>query len=241
MSSSSHWGGENERWPSQLSSWQCRSAKTVKLRFRLQINDNVVSIRNVSDSIARSVSVSRDIAGSAETIFALLANPSMHPFIDGTGMTQSADGNSIITKVGDVFVMHMTHWNLGDYGMENHVVEFVPNERIVWQPLRHTYQHSEFPSGENMSTTRYWGWELEPLGPELTRVTEFYDASHLFEGLREFVKDGEFWRKGMVESLENLEKLVTTVASSEGISKGAAPFREVTKTRNYFQEVQAEA
>ena len=198
------------------------------------------NIRDVSDAVVPSVSVSRDIPAPAEVIFGLLANPAMHPYIDGTGMAQSADGNSIITKVGDVFVMNMTHWSLGDYGMENHVREFVPNGRIVWEPLRHTYQENEFPGGEDISTTRYWGWELEPLGAALTRVTEFYDASHLFEGLREFVADGEFWRKGMLESLENLERLAKDAMVPGSSSESGVPSGHVTKTRNYFQEVRGE-
>jgi hypothetical protein len=189
----------------------------------------------MSDMVVPSISVSRDIPASAAAIFALLANPAMHPLIDGTGMAQSADENLVITKVGDVFEMHMTHWSLGDYGMENHVIEFVPEKRIVWEPRRHTYQTNEFPGGEGLTTTRYWGWELEPLGPNLTRVTEFYDCSRVFEGLREFIKDGEFWRKGMNESLANLERLATTPIKS---SDGYAATHLVSKARNYFEEVQ---
>ena len=191
----------------------------------------------MSDSVIPSIKVSRDIPAPAASIFALLANPAMHPYIDGTGMAQSADDGVMITQVGDVFVIHMTHWDLGDYGMENHVIEFVPDRRIVWEPRRHTYQTSEFPGGGNDPTTRYWGWELEPLGENLTRVTEVFDGSRLSEGLRGFLTDGEFWRKGMVESLENLERLVTTTSSPGDSPKNDLPTDRVTKTRNYFEEV----
>src|ERR1700691_1606799 len=154
----------------------------------------------MSELVVPSISVSRDIPASAAVIFAVLSNPAMHPYIDGTGMAQSADDDAAVTKVGDVFVMNMTHWSLGNYGMENHVVEFVPDERIVWEPRVHTYQTSDFPGDENVREIRYWGWSLEPLGADETRVTEFYDCSRLSDGLRDFIKDGEFWRKGMVES-----------------------------------------
>jgi hypothetical protein len=175
-----------------------------------------------------SISESREIRASAAAIFAVLANPAMHPDIDGTGMAQSADDNAIITKVGDVFVMNMTHWSLGDYGMENLVVECVPDRRIVWQPRAHTYETSKFPGDGKTPEIRYWGWELEPLEENLTRVTEFFDGSRLSEGLREFLKDGEFWRTGMVESLENLERLVTARDSTLG---------RASKRRNYYEEV----
>jgi hypothetical protein len=186
----------------------------------------------VSDLAVPSISESRDIRASAAAIFAVLANPAMHPHIDGTGMAQSAEENVTITKVGDVFVMNMTHWSLGDYGMENHVVEYVADRRIVWEPRRHTYETSTFPGDGKTPETRYWGWELEPLDPDLTRVTEFFDGSRLSDGLREFLKDGEFWRRGMVESLENLERVVTTPTTPDSGSsiEGSAP-------RNYFEEV----
>ncbi|MFZ1063830.1 MAG: SRPBCC domain-containing protein [Acidimicrobiales bacterium] len=181
--------------------------------------------------LVRSVAVSRDIPAPARVIFTVLANPSMHPLIDGTGMAQRADETSL-TKVGDVFVMHMTHWSMGDYGMENHVVEFVPDRRIVWEPRRHVYETSAFPGGGDASTTRYWGWELEPLGANLTRVTEFFDGSRLFDGLKEFLHDGEFWRRGMVESLENLERL-----AMGSLTANHAKPQDIARRRNYFEEV----
>jgi hypothetical protein len=190
----------------------------------------------MSDPIIPSVSVSRDIPASAADIFAILANPSMHPRLDGTGMAQSADSAAVITKVGDVFVINMMHWSLGEYGMENHVVDFEVDRRIVWEPFAHTYQSSQFDEmmgDERPRETRYWGWELEPIETKLTRVTEFYDCSRLSDGLRSFIKDGEFWRQGMAQSLENLEQMLMTPAWSD-TSKRDQP----TKPRNYYQEVQ---
>jgi hypothetical protein len=191
----------------------------------------------MSELVVPSISVSRDVAASASLIFSVLARPAMHPYIDGTGMAQSAD-DVTITKVGDVFVMHMTHWSLGDYGMENHVVEFVQDSRIVWEPRVLTYSTNKFPGDGSVAETRYWGWELEPLEANLTRVTEFFDGSRLSDGLRDFIRDGEFWRKGMVESLENLERLVTAPAPPERTSRSAATSDTALPRRNYFEEVQ---
>jgi hypothetical protein len=202
------------------------------------LNTAPIYSRVVGDFVVPSISESREIPAPAAAIFAVLSNPAMHPLIDGTGMAQSAEGNAIITEVGDVFVMNMTHWSLGDYGMENHVVDFVPDRRIVWEPRAHTYQTSEFPGDKSVPETRYWGWDLEPLEVSLTRVTEFYDGSRLSEGLRTFIKDGEFWRKGMVESLENLERLVSAPTVPGIASTGDSTSDPATKRRNYFEEVQ---
>ncbi len=151
-------------------------------------------------------------------------------------MAQSADDETLITKVGDVFVIHMKHWNLGDYGMENHVVEFEQDKRLVWEPFAHTYQSAQFDEmlrDDRPREIRYWGWELEPLATTLTRVTEFYDCSRLSDGLRGFLKDGEFWRRGMLNSLENLERLVLAPSTAD-----TATTDEPTAPRNYYQEVQ---
>ena len=188
------------------------------------------------EPIVPSISVSRDIPASAADIFAILANPAMHPRLDGTGMTQSADSPAVITKVGDVFVINMKHWSLGNYGMENHVVDFVPDRRIVWEPYAHTYQSSQFDEMAGDASpreTRYWGWELEPIETKVTRVTEFYDCSRLSDGLRTFINDGEFWRQGMANSLENLERMVMAPTTSDNSKTDG-----LTKPRNYYQEVQ---
>jgi len=161
----------------------------------------------------------------------------MHPLIDGTGMAQSSDDNAILTKVGDVFVMNMTHWSLGNYGMENHVVEYVPDKRIVWEPRTHTYETQKFPGDGKQPETRYWGWDLEPLEENLTRVTETYDGSRLSEGLRTFLNNGEFWRKGMAESLQNLQRLAEEPERSD-TSEDPRISGMPTTPRNYFEEVQ---
>ena len=133
----------------------------------------------------------------------------MHPDIDGTGMLRSAADNQVISKVGDVFFMSMTHWHIGNYVMENHVVDFEQDRRIAWEPVAQISEKSDFDSNGRSSEPRWWGWQLEPLSEERTRVTEFYEGSRMSETLRDFIKNGEFWRPAMVTSLENLARLVT--------------------------------
>jgi uncharacterized protein YndB with AHSA1/START domain len=157
-----------------------------------------------------SIIETRDIEAPAARIFSIVSDPAHHPAIDGTGMLRSADDNQIMSRVGDVFFMSMTHWDLGDYVMENHVVEFEQDRRIAWEPVAQVNKDARWDRMPSNREPREWGWRLEPLSEERTRVTAFFEGSRLSDGLRKFVEDGEFWRPAMVTSLENLERLATT-------------------------------
>jgi hypothetical protein len=156
-----------------------------------------------------SISVSRDIPAPAEKIFAVLARPSSHPEVDGSGMVRTSLEDVVISKVGDVFAMNMFNDEMGDYVMENHVVEFEPERCVVWEPVMKSIENPDFQSGVGDSALQQWGWRLEPLDAEHTRVTEFFDCSRSPERLRVAVKDGEQWRPDIEASLENLERLTT--------------------------------
>jgi hypothetical protein len=177
-----------------------------------------------------SVSETRDIDAPAVRIFSILSDPAMHPEVDGTGMLRSAVENSPISTVGDVFYIKMVHWDLGNYVMANHVVEFEQDRLIVWEPVGYSYERPEYQSSVAHPALRQWGWKLEPLSDDRTRVTEFFEGSRLPEDLRKFIQDGEFWRSAMVTSLENLERIVN---HSGGIdrelprSATATPFTEL--------------
>jgi hypothetical protein len=142
-------------------------------------------------------------------IFSIVSDPALHPVIDGTGMLRSAADNQIISKVNDVFFMSMTQWHMGNCVMENHVVEFVQDRRVAWEPVSQKSENGDFDSDGKSREPRSWGWQLEPLSEESTRVTEFFEGSRSSEALRAFIEDGEFWRPAIVTSLENLEKLVS--------------------------------
>ena len=124
-------------------------------------------------------------------------------------MLQSAVDNEVITKVGDVFYISMTHWDRGNYVMANHVVAFVQDRHIAWEPVVHSYENPEYKDAVGGPGLREWGWQLEPLSDRTTRVTEYFEGSRLPEGLRKFIEDGEFWRPAMVTSLANLERMAT--------------------------------
>ena len=141
-------------------------------------------------------------------IFSVLARPAVHPDVDGTGMLRTPLEDVVISKVSDVFAMNMFNDEMGDYVMENRVVEFEPDRRIVWEPVMRSIDKPEFQSGVGERAYHQWGWRLEPLDVGRTRVTEFFDCSRSPDWLQQAVKGGQRWRPGIEASLENLERLV---------------------------------
>jgi hypothetical protein len=153
----------------------------------------------------------------------------MHPEVDGTGMLRSAVENTPVSAVGDVFYIDMVHWHLGNYVMANHVTQFEHDRLIAWEPVVYSYENPEYEQSVGQPGLREWGWQLEPLSDDRTRVTAFFEGSRLPEELRTFIEEGEFWRPAMVTSLGNLERLVN---QSGGIrepsqSQTATPFIEL--------------
>jgi len=107
----------------------------------------------------RQVSATKTIATAPENIFALLADPSKHPLLDGSGTVQSAQaGAPTRLALGSKFGMDM---KMGAaYKIVNTVVEFEENRLIAW---RHFNGHR-------------WRWQLDPVA-DGTRVTETFDWS----------------------------------------------------------------
>jgi len=156
------------------------------------------------------VAVTRRIEAPPDRIFAVLADPAQHAVIDGSDMVRGAPSPKLITAVGDRFEMQMISTFLGgEYVMDNHVVEFVPNHRIAWAPA---------PGDERSARNRFeigeppghrWIFDLVPDGDGATLVTHTYDCSAAPEDLRENVQQGELWRGAMADTLERLENVCT--------------------------------
>jgi hypothetical protein len=152
------------------------------------------------------VSVSRTIAVPAPRVFGILTDPARHPVIDGSGMLLATLGG-VITQVGDVFTMKMHNDEMGDYEMANHVIEFEPNRRIVWEPVMVAATRAEDKAGIGDPAHYRWGYELVPLSATSTLVSEIYDCSRSPLWLRNAVKDGTRWIPSMTATLEKLDAL----------------------------------
>ncbi len=119
-------------------------------------------------SRVKGVSVERTIPAPPSVIFAVLADPSRHPSIDGSGTVRTAVEGSRRLALGDRFGMDMKA-GLG-YRMVNEVVEFEPDRRIAWQG------YSVHDRLRRVLGGRIWRYELDPV-PGGTRVRETWDIS----------------------------------------------------------------
>lgn len=155
-----------------------------------------------------AVSISRNIAASAAVLFAHLTTPADHPAIDGSGMVRSTDHQQVVSGVGHVFEMKMCNDFLGDYVIENHVVEFERDRRIAWEPVLKETAHPEAQANIGVNAHLRWRWELTPQPDGATLVTESYDLSQSPEWLHKATKEGEDWRQAMETSLANLATMV---------------------------------
>jgi hypothetical protein len=154
------------------------------------------------------VRVSRRIAAPASTIFRVLADPVRHLDLDGSGMLRGAATTAPVTGVGDVFVMKMYFAALGDYEMNNHVVEYEPDRRIGWEPAAGRGHPDSGPDTDARWGQR-WIYELTPDGPDATVVTEIYDCSRAPAAERAGMKNGQIWMDSMAKTLERLDRICT--------------------------------
>src|SRR2546421_5235087 len=82
------------------------------------------------------VTASTTIEAAPEAVFAVLADPSVHAEIDGTGWVRGSLDSGRITGAGQVFRMAMYHENHPDkdYKMANLVEVFDEPRTIAWKP-----------------------------------------------------------------------------------------------------------
>lgn len=160
----------------------------------------------MTDAADEPVSVSRRIGVPAPVVFAVLADPVKHPDIDGSGMLMRAVWRPPISRVGDTFTMLMHNDEMGYYEITNHVVEYVPDQRIAWEPSLTNASRAEDQEDIGARHLHQWSYELtpDPDGPEATLVTEIYDCTRSPDWLRRAVKGGQRWVAAMTDSLEKL-------------------------------------
>jgi uncharacterized protein YndB with AHSA1/START domain len=154
----------------------------------------------VSDS-RDVVSVERVIPAPPEAIFDLIADPSRHRDIDGSGSVRDAPAGSQRLEMGSSFGMHM---RIGvPYSMVSTVIEFEENRVLAWQTRGPTAIGKHFAG-------RIWRYDLEPVDGG-TRVRETWDLTHESAMTKPFARMGaDAARRSMAATLERIEELVTT-------------------------------
>ncbi len=121
-----------------------------------------------ADSTRNVATVERFVAAPAGKIFDLLADPSRHSEIDGSGTVKGHPAGSQRLRLGSKFGMSMK-MGIG-YTMENTVVEFDENALIAWQPRPAQALFGLFIGG------RIWRYQLHPQNGG-TLVRESWDIS----------------------------------------------------------------
>ena len=154
---------------------------------------------STADNSRDVATVERFIPAPAEAIFDLLADPSRHQEIDGSGTVKGTPEGSQRLALGSKFGMSM---KMGvPYSMVNTVVEFEENRRIAWQPRPSLGFMRWFAGG------RIWRYELEPQEGG-TLVKESWDIRQeahprAVRNMRSKVVDS------MTKTLERIEQVVT--------------------------------
>jgi hypothetical protein len=180
--------------------------------------------RPVAEIEYQPVTVSRRICAAAHDIFQILANPMRHPEFDGSGMLRGAVSTAMVSAVGDVFVMKMYYSEIGDYEMNNHVVEYEPDRRIGWEPEAGR-GHPDAAGGSSAQARwgHRWVYRLTPDGPDATIVTEIYDCSAAPQHERLEIANGTIWAEDMARTLKLLDGLCAGHGMQAGAAAGTPP------------------
>jgi uncharacterized protein YndB with AHSA1/START domain len=147
------------------------------------------------------------IEAMPEAVFAVLADPSTRPAIDGTGWLRAPVDTDRINATGQVFRMAMYHENHPDkdYEMANRVEVFDEPRAIAWKPGNESPETGELSFGG-------WSWryDLEATGPSRTEVTLTYDWSEAPPEVREWITFPPFPPEHLDHSLQHLADVVTS-------------------------------
>lgn len=151
------------------------------------------------------------INASPEAVFDLLADPSTHAAIDGSGWVQQPVDGARLTRPGQVFRMGMYHDNHPNkhYEMANRLEVFDRPRAIAWQPGAEP-RHIPGRDDTGDASIEYGGWiwryDLEPVGADTSEVTLTYDWSGVPAEQRD-IEFPPFGREHLEKSLKHLAVL----------------------------------
>ena len=152
-----------------------------------------------------NVSATTTISASAETVFAVLADPSRHAAVDGTGRVRDSLDGERLTGSGQIFRVDTYHENHpdGSYEMANQVLAFERSRAISWRPGYVSPSTGELEFGGWV-----WRYDLIPLGPVQTEVTLSYDWSAVGPAPRQHRRFPQFAPDHLDNSLRHLAAMV---------------------------------
>ncbi|QUQ65692.1 SRPBCC family protein [Kutzneria sp. CA-103260] len=144
------------------------------------------------------------IAVPSERVFAVLADPTTHASIDGTGWVRQAVDRTPLTGVGQLFRMDMYHPSrpVGDYRVVNQIQTIDPPRTIAWRTGQ------ELADGSLEFGGWIWRYDLASLDPARTEVTLTYDWSGVPQHIRDRgIQFPPFGPDHLVNSLRHLAEL----------------------------------
>ncbi len=150
------------------------------------------------------MSATTTINAPAQIVFDVLADPTTHAAIDGTGWVRESLDGPRLTETGQIFRMAMYHDNHPDktYEMANRVVVYDPPHAIAWEPGQ------DVDGDGNLSFGGWiWRYDLKPVGPSATEVKLSYDWSAVPQHLREVIQFPPFDVEHLRNSLRHLAEL----------------------------------
>ena len=144
----------------------------------------------------QTISATRVINADAQALFDVVADPSLHHVIDGSGTVKSVRGESRKLALGDRFSANM---RMGvPYRITNKVVEYDEGRCIAWAHIggwRWRYEFAPVDGGTEVTETFDWSTSKAGAYLRLTGAVERNQAS-------------------MDETLARLDAYVTNTSSS---------------------------
>src|SRR3954462_8637524 len=160
-----------------------------------------------------SVRVTTTVNAPAEIVFGVLADPTTHAAIDGTGWVRESLDGKPLTETGQIFRMGMHHDNHPEkyYEMANRVEVFEPPRAIAWLPGQGPDERGNLMDSKEIEFGGWiWRYDLEPVGDDRTEVTLTYDWSGVPSQQRQHIPVPPFDVSHLDNSLKHLAELAET-------------------------------